>query len=56
MFVVINHMINVRQKRMLNQTANEAQIFWMRSLYWKSRLVDFLTIAVNRRGMTLIGQ
>jgi hypothetical protein len=50
MFVVINHTINMRQKRTLNQMANKAQIIWMRLLYWKSRHVDFLTIAVNRWG------
>ncbi len=50
MFVVINHTINLRQIRTLNQTANKAQIFWMRMLYWKSRHVDFLTIAVDRGG------
>jgi hypothetical protein len=50
MFVVINHMIDMRQKRMLNQMAKEAQIIWMRLSYWKSRHVDFLTIAVDRGG------
>ncbi len=50
MFVVTNHTINMRQKRTLNQTANEVQIFWMRSSYWKSRHVDLLTIAVDRGG------
>jgi hypothetical protein len=40
----------MRQKRLLNQMANEAQIIWMRLLYWKSRHVDFLTISVNRGG------
>jgi hypothetical protein len=37
-YMVINHTIDMRQKRMLNQMANEAQIFWMRLLYWKSRM------------------
>jgi hypothetical protein len=50
MFVMINHTINMRQKRTLNQMANNSQIFWMRSSYWKHRHVDFLTIAVDRGG------
>ncbi len=50
MFVVINHTIDMRQKIMPNQTANEVQIIWMRLLYWKSRHANFLTIAVNRGG------
>jgi hypothetical protein len=56
MFVVINHTINMRQKRTLNQTANKAHIIGMRSLYWKSRHVNFPTIAVNRGGTFYIGQ
>ncbi len=48
--MVINHTINMRQKRMLNQMANNVQIFWMRLLYWKRRHVNFLTIAVDRGG------
>jgi hypothetical protein len=52
--MVINHTINMRQKRMLNQTANEVQIIGMRSLYWKSRHVDFPTIAVDRGGQFIL--
>ncbi len=51
MFVVIDHTINMRQKRMLNQTADNIQIFWKRLLYWKHRHVDFLTIVVDRGGV-----
>ncbi len=50
MFMVINHTIDMRQKRTLNQTANKVQINWMRLSYWKSRHVNFLTIAVDRGG------
>ncbi len=45
-----NHTMNMRQKKTLNQTANKAQIIWMRLVYWKSRHVNVLTIAVNRGG------
>ncbi len=56
MFAVINHTIDMREKRMLNQTANKVQIIGMRSLYWKSRHVNFPIIAVDRGGTIDIGQ
>ncbi len=56
MLVVINHTIGMRQKRTHNQTANKAQIIGMRLSYWKSRHINFATIAVDRGGTIYIGQ
>jgi hypothetical protein len=49
-FVVIKITIDMWQKRMPNQMANKVQIFLMWLLYWKSRHVHFLIIAVDRGG------